>query len=416
MQLTEYERDMAEGKYGSGLQKAINILIHYAEAIGADRLVEISSAHVMPKEPPELLEEYTQGMESLPVKTTLHPLMSAFSPEKWESMGIEKEYALDETGDYEKRKTYHERLGFEKLYSCLPMTLGNVPANGSYNAWIGSCAQILCNSILGARTNRDGTMVNMCAALTGRTAYHGLLMDENRYAQIVVRRDADVVLETDADYGALGYFVGENVTNKSVVFDDIDPKVTFDQLKYLIAPAAASGSVFICHVVGVTPEAPTLTAALGGKQPESILTVTKKNMEDTKAKFAFSKDQAVELVAIGCPHVTVEEAGEIAGYLRGRRLKEGCRLWIARANPVYTLCKDMKYVDVIEKAGGVISNVCIATIPDSPLPPGTETVLTNSFKAAHYIKSLQGGKVRVMVASLKDCLDTVTGSVEVSDD
>ena len=145
MQLTQYEQNMADGKYGKGLQKAINVLIQYGDAIGADRFIEISSAHVMPKEPPELLEEYTEGMQNLPVKTTLHPLMSAFSPQKWEAMGIDKDYAQHETEAYEKRKYHHERLGFEKLYSCLPMTLGNLPAKGSYNSWIGSGAQILCN-------------------------------------------------------------------------------------------------------------------------------------------------------------------------------------------------------------------------------------------------------------------------------
>lgn len=412
MQLTQYEQDMADGKFGKGLQKAIKVLIQYGDAIGAEHFVEISSAHVMPKEPPELLEEYTEDMASLPVKTTLHPHMSAFSPSKWEIMGIDEEYAQQESLAYEKRKYHHERLGFEKLYSCLPMTLGNLPARGTYNSWIGSGAQILCNSILGARTNRDGTVINMCVALTGRTPYHGLLKDENRYAQIVIRKAPDVKLETDADFGAMGYYVGENVTNKSVVFSNLDPKITFDQLKYLIAPSAASGSVFICHVVGVTPEAPTLEAALGGKKPEREILVTKKNIEDTKKKFAYNKSEKPSLVAIGCPHVTVEEAGKIASYLRGRKLRTGCRLWIAMSNPVYTLCKDMGYTDAIEKSGGVIANVCLATIPDSPLPEDVKTVLTNSFKAAHYIRSLQNGKVQVMAGCLEECLEAVTEQAE----
>lgn len=413
MQLSKYEQDMADGKCGRGPQKAINVLIQYGQAVGADRLVEISSAHVMPKEPPELLEEYTMDMEKLPVKTTLHPLMSAFSPEKWEAMGIDKSYADTELADYEKRKGIHERLGFIKLYSCLPMNLGNLPANGSYNSWIGSCAQILCNSILGARTNKDGTVVNMCSALTGRAPYYGLLKDENRYAQVIVRRAPGVQMETDDDYGAMGYFVGEQVTNKSVVFDDLDSKISFDNLKYLIAPAAASGSVHICHVVGVTPEAPTLEAALGGKEPERVIVVTKRDIENTKRKYFFDRQEEADLVLIGCPHVTVEEAGEIAKMLKGKRLKECKRLWLGMGNPVYTLCKDMGYVDIIEAAGGIISNVCMATIPDSPIPSHIKTVLTNSYKAAHYVDSLQKGRVKVMVASLTDCLEAISQRLEV---
>ncbi len=403
---------MAEGKHGRGLQRAINLLIQYGQAVGADRMAEITSAHVMPKEPPALLEEYTLDMEELPVKTTLHPYMSAFSPEKWGQMGIDRPYAESELPDCEKRREIHERLGFIKTYSCLPMTLGNLPPNGSLNSWIGSCAQILSNSMLGARTNKDGTIVNMCSALTGRTPYFGLLRDENRYAQVVIRTEPDVALETDDDYGALGYYVGENVTNKSVVFADLDPKISFDHLKYLIAPAAASGSVHICHVVGVTPEAPTLKAALGGREPERVITVAKRNIEDTKEKFRFEKPENADLVLLGCPHVTVEEAGHIAKLLRGRKLSAGKRLWLGMGNPVYTLCGDMGYTEVIEAAGGVISNVCMATIPDSPLPAGTKKVLTNSFKAAHYVNSLQKGKVKVMVASLESCLEAITGLKE----
>lgn len=416
MQLSNYEQEMAEGKYGRGLQKAINVLVQYGKAVGAEKLVEISSAHVMPKEPPELLEEYTLDMLALPVKTTLHPLMSAFSPEKWKDMGISPAYAEAELPDYEKRKKIHERLGFLKLYSCLPMTLGNLPASGSYNSWIGSCAQILCNSILGARTNKDGTVINMCAALTGRTPYYGLLKDENRHAQVIIRRSPDVLMVNDDDYGALGYFVGEQVTNKSVVFDDLDPRISFDNLKYLIAPAAASGSVHICHVVGVTPEAPTLDAALGGNEPERIIVVTQQDIENTKRRFYFEKQEEADMVLIGCPHVTVEEAGTIAKLLRGKKLREGKRLWIAMGNPVYTLCKDMGYTEVIESAGGVISNVCMATIPDSPIPYDVKTVLTNSYKAAHYVASLQKGRVRVMAASLAECLEAITQRTEGSDD
>jgi len=413
VQLTQYEQEMSEGTHGRGLQQAINVLIQYGQAVEAEKMVEISSAHVMPKEPPELLEEYTLDLEKLPVKTTLHPLMSAFSPEKWEQMGIDPTYAEAELEDYHKRKRIHERLGFIKLYSCLPMTLGNLPASGSYNSWIGSCAQILSNSMLGARTNKDGTVVNMCSALTGRTPYYGLLKDENRHAQIIIRRASDVLMETDDDYGALGYFVGENVTNKSVVFDDLDRNISFDNLKYLIAPAAASGSVHICHVVGVTPEAPTLEAALGGNKPEKIMVVTRQNIEDTKRKYFFDRQETADLVLIGCPHVTVEEAGRIAKLLKGKKLLNGKRLWLAMGNPVYTLCKDMGYTDVIEGAGGIISNVCIATIPDSPIPYGVKTVLTNSYKAAHYVNSLQSGRVRVMAASLEHCLEAITQQVEV---
>ncbi len=138
------------------------------------------------------------------------------------------------------------------------MHMGNLPRRGESVSWIGSCAQILVNSIIGARTNKDGTIVSLCSALTGRALYHGMLLPENRYAKVVVRLERDIVLKTDDDFGALGYYIGGKVANKNIALVEIPSNISFDQLKYLIAPVAASGSVNVCHVIGVTPEAPTL--------------------------------------------------------------------------------------------------------------------------------------------------------------
>lgn len=411
MKLTQYEADMAAGKFGPGLQKAINLLIRYGDACGAEEFVEITSGHVMPKEPPELLEQFIEGVEKLPVMTTLHPLMSAFSPEKWEEMGISKEYAEVELQDYYKRSEMHTKLGFLKTYSCLPMNMGNLPRIGDYISWIGSCAQILANSMLGARTNKDGTVVSLCAALTGRTPKTGLLLDENRFATVLVTMEDGLELNDDSDYGAMGYFIGMQVANKSIAVEGLPRTVTFDQLKYLIAPAAASGSIHVFHVIGVTPEALTKQAAFGGKEPQSIIKVSRKDIEATKRIFAFNKNKEVDLLLLGCPHITIQEAGTISDFLKNRKLKQGKRLWLAMGKPVYTLAKTMGFADNIEAAGGIISDTCLATIPDSPIPKDVKVVLTNSFKCAHYVRSLQKDQVEVMVAGLHDCLESITEKV-----
>lgn len=407
MQLTKYEQEMAAGKYGPGLKKAINILIRYGDACGAEKFVEITSAHVMPKEPPELLAQFTEGVEELPVTTTTHPLMSAFSPDKWEAMGLRTDFAASELLEHEKRQKIHGELGFIKSYSCLPMHMGNLPRKGDYTSWIGSCAQILANSLIGAKTNKDGTIINLCSALTGRALYHGLFLDENRYAKVVVKLAEGVELVGDDDYGALGYYVGSHVVIGNVVFDCISKNATFDQLKYLIAPVATSGSVHMCHVTGITPEASTVEAALGGKEPEALVVVTREDLEKTKEIFKFDSDMPVDLVLIGCPHVTVEEARHIAKLLKGKKIANGKRLWLGLGDATYTLVKAMGDADIIEKAGGVFSHTCLATIPDSPLPENVKVVMTNSFKGAHYVNSLQQGKVKVMIGSLEECLGSL---------
>jgi predicted aconitase len=218
-------------------------------------------------------------------------------------------------------------------------------------------------------------------------------------------------LNDDSDYGAMGYFIGMQVANKSIAVEGLPRTVTFDQLKYLIAPAAASGSIHVFHVIGVTPEALTKQAAFGGKEPQSIIKVSRKDIEATKKIFAFNKNKEVDLLLLGCPHITIQEAGTISDFLKNRKLKQGKRLWLAMGKPVYTLAKTMGFADNIEAAGGVISDTCLATIPDSPIPKDVKVVLTNSFKCAHYVRSLQKDQVEVMVAGLHDCLESITEKV-----
>ena len=85
-----------------------------------------------------------------------------------------------------------------------------------------------------------------------------------------------VALEGDDDYGALGYFIGTKVANQSIALEGMPKTITFDQLKYMIAPAAASGSIHVFHVIGVTPEAGTAEEAFGGKEPVKTVVVTQR--------------------------------------------------------------------------------------------------------------------------------------------
>ncbi len=209
MNLTEVEEAMASGKYGPGIEKCMNILIKIGEAFGAKQMVRITSAHTMPKEPPDLLEEMTEGVTQAGVFTTLHSLMSAFDPHCWQKMGIPEEFASRELPICQRRLDIYRRVGFYQTYTCLPMLVGNLPRKGDYISWIGSGAQLLANSIIGARTNRDGTVSNLAAAITGRTPHTGLLLDENRYAEVSVVLDGlDPYQLTHTDFGAIGYYVG----------------------------------------------------------------------------------------------------------------------------------------------------------------------------------------------------------------
>jgi hypothetical protein len=409
MILTRNEEDMASGKHGPGLEKCMHILIKFGEAMGAEQLVPISSAHTIPREPPDLLMEMTEGVGQTGTFTTLHALMSAFDPHLWERMGISGEYAAKEIPVLKQRIEIYRRLGFYETYTCLPMLVGNLPRRGDFISWIGSCAQLFVNSLLAARTNRDGAILNLAAAITGRAPYRGLFLDENRLGQVVVELEGvDPHGITYTDLGAIGYYVGSRAGQRNIVVNGLPHELDISHLLALMAPLPASGSVSICHVVGCTPEASTLERALGNQEPAEIIRVDKKAIAETKELHALSPNDTVEMCILGCPHCTIQEIRNIAASLSGKKLRPGRRLWIGSAYQTYYLAQTMGYSRIIEEAGGVVTSSCMATIPDSPIPDDVGTLVTNSFKAAHYISRLTKGRVKVAVMEMPDCIDAVS--------
>jgi predicted aconitase len=410
MDLTREEEAMASGRHGPGVEKCMDILIKFGEAFGANRLVKLASAHTMPKEPIDLLDKMTEGVSRVGTFTTTHALMSAFSPVSWQAMGIPEDFASREIPIYEKRSLVYRRAGFYQTYTCLPMMVGNLPRKGQHVSWIGSGAQLLANSVLGAKTNRDGTVMTLAGAITGRAPEWGLFLDENRHAEMLVTLKG---LNPDdfnhTDYGAIGYYLGSIAGDRSIVIEGLPRGMDIDQIKYLMAPLAVTGAVKICHVVGVTPDAPNLEQALGHKKPSETVNVGKEDIMNMKALYADAEGLQVDMALFGCPHMSVEEIKTLASLLDGKTLKDDKRLWLGAPYQLYYLAKNMGYTDVIEKAGGTFASACMATVPDSPIPEGVKVIATNSFKAAHYISRIQKGQVKVLIGEMQACIEAVTG-------
>jgi len=408
MILTREEESMASGKCGAGLKKSMDILLKYGDALGAEKMVKLSSAHTMPKEPPRLLNEMTEGVDQTGTFTTLHPIMSAFDPQLWKKMGIPEEFASKELPLHEQRLKVYRRLGFYETYTCLPMLVGNLPRKGDCVSWIGSCAQLFVNSLLGARTNRDGSVVNLAAAITGRAPYRGSFLEKNRYGKVLVELDGlDPYKLTYTDLGAIGYYVGAIAEDRNVVVNGLHKELGINQLLGLLAPLPASGSVNICHIVGLTPEAQTVDQAFGNQKPTQVVRVGKKALDETKALYGKDENDRVDMAVLGCPHCTIQELKQIAVLLGDKKVEKDKRLWIGAPYQTYYLARTMGYSQTIENASGVITSTCMATIPESPIPAEVRIVATNSFKAAHYISRLTKGRVKVFVKEMNECISAV---------
>ena len=187
----------------------------------------------------------SQGLAArVAVPTVLNPV--GMDRERWREMRIAPAFAEKQ----EEVIAAYQRLGVRLECTCTPYYL-NITRYGEHVAWSESSAVAYANSVIGARTNREGGPGALAAAIIGKTPYYGLHLVENRRPQVVV--DATLPAGSDiAHYGALGYYAGKLVGNRIPLFRGIRPGR--DELKALGAAMAATGAVGLFHVDAVTPD------------------------------------------------------------------------------------------------------------------------------------------------------------------
>lgn len=386
MYLTDDEKRMLDGEKGYAVQKAIHILAALGESFGADRMLDVSSCHLagasfmlLGEAGLIFVEEmHTKGGHSC-VFTTTNP--TSCDPSLSAELGIDEEFVR-----LQRRVTgAYQRLGVITCGSCTPYFIGNAPRVGEHAAWGESSAVIYANSVLGARTNREGGPSGLAASLTGKAPAYGMHLTENRYGKLLVHVPRP--LSGITEYGTLGYYVGSIAKQDTPVFTGIPPHVTFDELKSLGSALATSGAVSLFHIVGVTPEAPTLEAAFGGKKPQMVLEYTDKDREETEAHLNLEKSDHVDWVYIGCPQCSILEVRDIANALTGKRVHEDVEMWICTSTPIKILAQQMGYASAIEEAGAMlVCETCPAHSPSKSMAKvkGYRTMTTDSAKMAHY--------------------------------
>lgn len=407
MILTEEEKRMAGGEYGPGVQKAINFLIEYGEAFDAKQFVRVHSAHILP-DPVNMLEEITEGVDEVKTMASIHsgsPLSS-----KWvKELGLMEDAAGPVIEDTKKAMAIYQNIGCVMTVSCAPYVMGNVLKKGNVFSWAGSSGIVINNSVFGARGNRDSGLAMTSSAITGRTPEIGRIRDEERYGEVLFRfQKVDLENLTQADLGALGYHIGLIAQTKNVVIDGLPTDIPFEKLKYLLSPMPVSGAVSLCHIVGVTPEAPTVEVALGNRKAELEISINQQDITDAHGLLSGYKTTDIEVVMLGCPHLTIREVNEIAKLLSGKRISDKVKLFLATNEGVYSLAQRMGYLDIIQKAGGLmITDSCIAVFPFANMKAPVTNVATNSSRCAHYL--LRGGAGEVVGGKV---METFHGSTE----
>jgi predicted aconitase len=386
MYLAPDEEKMLAGENGETLQKMLELLVALGKVFGAERLVRIRSAQVSGASYKTIGEYGLAWLSSLDARAVVPAVLNPIGMPRgrWKEMGIEPVFA-------ERQQAVigaYERLGVNLECTCTPYYLHET-SFGDHLAWSESSAVSYANSVIGARTNREGGPGALAAALVGKTPCYGLHLDNNRNPDVVIELKSD---ENDwgiARYGALGYHTGKLVGNKIPYFLGITPDN--DQLKALGAAMAATGAVALYHVKGVTPEARKNRFTISDLEIISI--------EPAEINQLFT-DIPVDAVAVGCPHCSPAELIDIARLLKGKTVTKPFYVFASQG----VIGNNRMIVDKIEKSGArVYADTCMVV---SPVMERYPAIMVNSGKALAYVPDMCGAVARI--GSIEECVAVAT--------
>lgn len=398
--LSEEERALAEGSGGAALAMAMRIVAESARLLGAQRLLPIASAHVdgclyHGDSGVAFAEHLVAEKGRVAVPTTLNVgALDLMHPGRVGGDPSRREMAR-------RLMQAYSALGCRPTWTCAPYQAGHRPKLGEDVAWGESNAVVFCNSVLGARTNRYGDFLDICCALVARAPACGLHLPHNRLARVVIdlARIASALKASDTFYPVLGAWLGESVGESVAVIDGLPGGLSEDRLKALGAAAASSGAVGLFHVAGVTPEAPDLETALGGTEPEARIELTPAALRASRDRLTTSRGGRIDAVALGSPHFSYQEFGQLETALAGRRLRVPFYVCSGR-HAIARLEAERRLAPLREAGVTLVADTCVVVTPILPVEGGT--LMTNSAKFAHYAPGTIG--YDVVYGSLEDCI------------
>ena len=404
LSLTDADQAMLDGKQGRADQLAMRIISRMAGIVGAERLMDITGAHIdsslyMGEATLEFAEKLADLGALVKVPTTLN--VSGVDEAGWQEWGVPASWA-------EKARLQmvaYERMGCTPTWTCAPYQLDQRPQFGEQVAWGESNAIVFANSVLGARTERYPDLLDICAAITGRVPEVGLHLTHNRAAQVLLQLE-DIPAELqhhDSFYPVLGYVLGEIAGDRVACISGFDIEPTEDQLKALGAAAASSGAVALFHVPGVTPEAPTLEAAFHGREPDEQVSISMDRLRAARHMLTTAPGTELDMVVLGSPHFSLAEFQSLVPLLDGASKHPNIQFLITTSRAMAVLAERAGLLDPIREFGGRITlDTCILTTP--MLPKEVNSLMTNSAKYAYYSPGLLN--VNVAYGGMTECVQS----------
>lgn len=455
MKLTKYEQEMLDGKHGEAKRYCMEKLVDFGIAVGAEKMVPVTlvlnGCPLWPegksRQDPSIVDKLNAyDLGHSPLYDPIFEMEGAHvadesgcacgnDPTGWQIDAYDKKgypwnFEVPGKGSFkvdEDIRVMYE-AGYKKLdehgwlnwLSCNPYFNTRVPKMGEYCASSESSAAAYINSILGGRGNRESAVNTVYIAYTGCVPLYGTMLDENRAAKVIIEIDEELkqhMTET-ADWAALGAAIAEKADNRIPAIVNLPDVLSPTATKQLIATCSPGMNDPMLHLIGITPESPTLEAAFKGKMPKDVerYTVTRKDVANMYAYLNQLKPVAegsdVHIVIFGCPHCTFEEIREVARLVKGKKIKEGVHLWVQTDTPSYWMAHQYGDTKTIEEAGGkVFHQTCMVMLPMRHMPQDIN-IGTTSFK---YMKLGSGFGQNWFFANPKELIESaITGKAAFS--
>jgi predicted aconitase len=416
VRLSDRDQALLAGAAGPASQLAMRIVVELARLADAAELIDVASAHIdgclyHGQAGLDFAERLLRDGAAVRVPTTLNVAsLDLLHPDRFRG-------DPETAGAARRLMDAYVAMGCRPTWTCAPYQLPERPGFGEHVAWAESNAIVFANSVLGARTDRYGDFIDICAAVTGRVPNAGLHQSDRRRGQFVfdVHGLPDPLLDQELLYPLLGHLVGARSGKLVPVVDGLPAGVDEDRLKALGAAAASSGEVGLVHVVGSTPEAPTLAEALQHRGPVERVEITPamvRAARDQLTTAGTSQDRLVG-VNVGTPHFSVAEFGQLVTLLAGRSIHPGVECYASTSRHVLARIEALGWLASLETAGvRLVVDTC--TYVTSILEDTAGVVMTSSAKWAWYAPGNLG--VRVVLGSLRECVESAVEGRVVRDD
>jgi predicted aconitase/predicted aconitase with swiveling domain len=404
LSLSPTDRAMLSGAEGKAKQQAMRILCAMARQQGAEALIDVTRAHIdgcIYGGPSNLL--FAEEMEKSGARVGVPTTMNAISVdrENWRAQNVPQAFGEPAA----RLADAYVRMGCQPTFTCAPYLLDDTPKAGECIGWSESNAVIFANSVLGARTAKHPDFLDLCIAVTGRAPRVGAFLDDGRRAGMIV----DVEFPDNAGaavWPLIGYVAGLTAPDRVPLIRGVAKGgPTRDNLKALCAAFGTTSAASMMHIEGVTPE-----AEMPPHDDAERVTVTRARLAEAWTVLN-SGPEAVDLVAIGSPHASIEECRVLADQLAGTARDAGVALIVTAGRQVIAAASADGTLARLKASGvEVYPDICWCSITPPLFPSSARVVMTDSGKYAHYGPALSGAAVRL--GTLEDCVEAArTGRV-----